>query len=230
MHLLYVDDSGSVQDPQQEYFVLAGFSVFERQGHWMSEELEKIAARFNQADPQSVELHGSPMMNGSKAWRGFKLPERVQAMKDALQVLANSHRSNRVFGVAVRKSSVSPRDPVELAFEELSRRFDHYLMRLHKANDTQRGLFIFDKTTRETSIQTLATDYKRFGHAWGQTRNMAEVPVFIDSRASRLVQLADLIAYGIFRHYERKDSQLFDVFKDRFDAAGGTVYGLCHVD
>lgn len=229
MHLLYVDDSGSVPDPQQKYFVLGGVSIFERQGHWLSEALERIAARFNPADPMSVELHGSPMLNGSGVWRGFPLPQRVQAMKDALELLATSHKSNRVFGVAVRKEAISPRDPVEFAFEELSRRFDLYLMRLHKSGDTQRGLFIFDKSTRETAIQSLAVDFKRVGHAWGQTRNMAEVPVFVDSKASRLVQLADLVAYAIFRNYERQDSQFFDVIKDRFDSAGGIVHGLCHV-
>jgi hypothetical protein len=30
MHLLYADESGSVGDPKQQFFVLAGFSVFER--------------------------------------------------------------------------------------------------------------------------------------------------------------------------------------------------------
>jgi len=57
---------------------------------------------------------------------------------------------------------------------------------------------------------------------------MAEVPVFVDSRASRLVQLADLVAYATFRHFERGDSQFFDVFKHRFDEVGGIVHGLCH--
>ena len=33
MHLFYVDESGHPADPNQEYFALAGFSVFERQGY-----------------------------------------------------------------------------------------------------------------------------------------------------------------------------------------------------
>ena len=65
MYLLYADESGTTQDPSQQYFVLAGFCVFERQGYWISEKLDKIAARFNPADPGSVELHGSPMLNGN---------------------------------------------------------------------------------------------------------------------------------------------------------------------
>lgn len=64
MYLLYADESGTTQDPSQQYFVLAGLCVFERQGFWVSSELDKIAARFNPADPASVELHGSPMLAG----------------------------------------------------------------------------------------------------------------------------------------------------------------------
>ena len=55
---------------------------------------------------------------------------------------------------------------------------------------------------------------------------MAEVPSFIDSRASRIIQLADLIAYGMFRHYEKGDSRFFNVFNGKFDRVGSTVHGL----
>ena len=58
------------------------------------------------------------------------------------------------------------------------------------------------------------------------TRNYAEVPVFVDSKASRLIQLADLIAYALFRHFEHGDSKYYQVSAHRFDAEGGVVHGL----
>lgn len=228
MHLLYVDDSGSVPDSSQRYFVLAGVSVHERQGFWIAQKLDQIAAQFSPSDATLVELHGSPMLNGSKMWRKFPLPERINTMKEALRVFAVSDESNRAFGVAIAKAAVAPRDPIEYCFEQLCSRFDQYLMRLHRKKNTQRGMIIFDKSTAETSIQRLARDFSTLGHQWGVVRNMAEVPVFIDSRASRLVQLADLIAYSIFRHYERDDSQFFNIFSHRFDSDGTTVHGLYH--
>jgi hypothetical protein len=33
MHLFHVDESGSVADPAQQYFVLAGVAIFERKTH-----------------------------------------------------------------------------------------------------------------------------------------------------------------------------------------------------
>ena len=227
MNLLYVDESGSTIDPKQIFFVLAGLCVFERQGYWISEELDKIASRFNPGDPDSVELHGSPMLNGRGFWRQFPLPNRVQAIKDSLEVLTKSHVSHRIFACVIRKSVVSPNDPVEIAFEQVASRFDYYLKRLHKTGNTQRGIIIFDKSTYETTIQTLATDFRKIGHTWNVLRNLAEVPLFIDSRASRLIQLADLVAYSIFRKYESNDNQFFSIIKDRFDSEGGQVHGLC---
>jgi len=47
MHLLYVDESGSVADPAQQYFVLAGVCVFERKTHWIEQALNAIAHTFS---------------------------------------------------------------------------------------------------------------------------------------------------------------------------------------
>ena len=137
MHLLYIDESGSPKDASQQFFVMIGVSLFERQGYWVASELDKIAARFNPAEPQSIELHGQPMKQGKGIWKTIPGEARASAFEDALKVLAGSHSSNRLFGVAVKKASISPNDPVEYAFEQLLSRFDQYLMRLHKQGDTQ---------------------------------------------------------------------------------------------
>lgn len=227
MYLLYLDESGAVQDKNQIHFVLAGISIYERQGFWISQELDRIAATFNQLDPTAVELHGSPMLNGAKFWRAFPLPKRINAIKRSLDIFAKSHKNNCCFGVVVKKSIVFPRDPLEYAFEQICSRFDQYLWRMHLRKDTQRGIIVFDEMTRkETSIQELAKDFRTIGHRWGVVRNLAEVPVFMDSRASRLLQLADLISYSIFRFYERNDNQFFEIFNNRFDSDNGVVHGL----
>lgn len=67
MHLLYLDESGSASDPNQQYFVLAGVFVFERETHRVEQELNKVAVRFSPSDPYEVELHGSPMRSGKGA-------------------------------------------------------------------------------------------------------------------------------------------------------------------
>jgi hypothetical protein len=230
MHLLYVDESGSAADASQKHFVLAGVSVFERQTHWVEQKLNEIAARFNEIDPHSLELHGSPMRSGKDGWRKIPRSDREQAIKDALQLGIVDHankNSVRLFGTVVNKSKLNGIDPVFHSFEQITSRFDKFLQRCYTKNqDAQRGLMLFDESSTEQRIQTLAREFKYNGHTYGKTRNYSEVPVFLNSKASRLIQLADLVAYSMFRHYEHGDSQYFDIFKHRFDSEGGVEHGL----
>jgi hypothetical protein len=50
--------------------------------------------------------------------------------------------------------------------------------------------------------------------------------VFLDSKASRLIQLADLVAYALFRHFEHDDSNYYDVISSCFDRDGPVTHGL----
>lgn len=54
MHLLYLDESGHPHDPSTQFFVLAGFAVFERQTHWLESTITPIAARFRSLDPSEL--------------------------------------------------------------------------------------------------------------------------------------------------------------------------------
>lgn len=229
MHLLYLDESGSVADPNQKFFVLAGVAVFERKTHWVEQRLNDVAARFSPANPYDVELHGSPMRSGRDGWKTFPLQDRLQAIKDALRVgiAEEAMRGVRLFGAVVKKTSLAGEDPVEHAFEQLSSRFDLFLKRIYaKHNDAQRGIILFDKASTERRIQTLAREFKYAGHTWGKTKNYAEVPVFLDSKASRLIQLADLVAFALYRFYEANDNSFYDVIKCCFDSEGGAEHGL----
>lgn len=227
MFLLYVDESGHSKDPNQKYFVLAGVSVFERQSWWLSNELDDIAKRFNKACPEEIELHGSPMLQGRGGWKSCKREDREQAMKDALGLISQSPKS-RVFAVVVDKAQAisNSKDIVHYAFEQLLNRFDLFLGRMHREGNTQRGMILFDKSAHEFTLQRLAHDFRTVGHTWGSIRNLSEVPVFIDSKASRLIQLADLVSYAVFRNWEKDDSRFYNVITHDFDKEGSVTHGL----
>lgn len=226
MRLLYLDHSGDMKDLSQRHFVLAGFSVFERQTFWVSKKLDEIAARFDPASPNELELHASPMRSGRGLWRRFAVSDRIQATQDALSLAVDRRNRLTFFAAAVEKTSTYREDPVNFAFEQVCSRFDMSLTRLHKANDTQRGIIIFDKTGYEQMIQNLTTDFRTIGHTWGVVRNLSEVPLFLDSRASCMLQLADLIAFAVYRAVEHDDHQLFSIIKDNFDPVGNMSYRL----
>lgn len=47
MHLLYLDDAGSVANVREQHLVLGGVSVFEAQASWVTQELDLL--------PQSID-------------------------------------------------------------------------------------------------------------------------------------------------------------------------------
>ena len=229
MHLLYLDDSGSADNPNEEYLVLGGVSVFEAQAHWFTQQLDNLAQTIDPSDPHGVEFHASEIFGRrNHPWRGMDRDEAQGIIKAVLTILRDSYDSARVFACAVHKASYPDRDPMELAFEDLCSRFDMYLNRLRGAGDRQRGLLILDESAHMTTLQRMAREFRTLGTRWGVIRNLADTPLFIDSRASRLVQVADHVAYAVFRRYNARDANYMDIMSAKFDTVDGVLHGLSH--
>lgn len=210
MHLLYLDESGHPHDPSTQFFVLAGYAVFERSTHWLESRINPIAARFSPQEPSAIEFHGSPMYSAKDDWAGIAPTDRVQAVVDVLSLLENPQLQLRVFASVIEKSTMPQDQILERSFEAVAHQFDQYLADMWtRRRDPQRGLVVCDKASYEQKLQALSSLFKHQGHALGRLRNFAEVPLFLDSKASRLIQMADLIAYWIFRYYQSKDDRGF---------------------
>jgi hypothetical protein len=229
MYLLYLDDSGSAANTNEDYLVLGGVAVYEAQANGFTQELDKLAETIDAANPHGVEFHASEIFSRRvEPWKHMTRPEAQGVILGVLDVLRRSYRSAAAFACAVHKPSYPNRDPVELAFEDLCSRFDMYLQRLRGAGDRQRGILILDESAHETTLQKMAREFRTLGTRWGIIRNMAETPLFVDSGASRLVQLADHVAYGVFRRYNASDTKYLDVIASKFDSADGIIHGLAH--
>jgi len=229
LHLLYLDDAGSAGNKDEQYLVLGGVSVYEAQAYWVTQELDKLAATIDPKDPHAVEFHASEIFSRrQQPWKGMSRPEAQGVIKAVLQILPKAYETARVFACAIHKPSFPGRDPMELAFEDVCSRFDLYLSRLRGEGDRQRGLLILDDSAHETTLQTMARDFRTLGTQWGVIRNLADTPLFVNSRASRIVQLADHVAYAVFRRYNAGDTQYFDIFASKFDSAEGVIHGLAH--
>ncbi|MBT7783494.1 MAG: DUF3800 domain-containing protein [Anaerolineae bacterium] len=234
MNILYLDDSGSQTNPKEDFFILGGISVPENSVRWLTYELEKIAMKFNKDDPGAVELHAAEIFRGHEyPWKNIKSKEdRIDIIKSVLHSVDGANRDIVAFACAVEKKYFPREDLVMRAYEELSSRYDLYLQNLSDTTkQTERGIIVIDDTSSETGLINLAHNITRTGNRWGrQTRGIIEVPLFIDSRASRLMQLADHIAYATFRRYNAKDLNYFDIIEPRFDEQNGVICGLTHLN
>ena len=136
----------------------------------------------------------------------------------------------RLFAAVIDKTSCQEEDDLtKMLFEQATSRFDHFLSRLNLKKRTtvkEKGILIVDRAKKELEIQRFALDFKHRGYTWGRLKNMAEVPLFLDSRSSRLIQLADLIAFSIYRFFEHGDADCYNIIRNNFDSVGGRCHGL----
>lgn len=229
MHLLYLDDSGSVSDKTDRYVVLAGFCVNEKQTHWIDKGMNELVRPYAGEDVYSWEFHGTDMRDkGRKIWRILPYEKRKEILLSALSLITENNL--RLFAAVIDKTTCSPEDDLtKLLFEQTTSRFDLFLSRINFKKRTsikEKGILIVDRAKKELEIQKLSLDFKHCGHTWGKLKNMAEVPLFLDSRSSRLIQLADLIAFSIYRYFEYGDDECYNLIRKNFDSEHGRCHGL----
>jgi hypothetical protein len=225
MYLLYVDESGNPEGTQDRYFVLGGVAMFERKVYWVNDAVDRLQ---DQIFPGlNVEFHAQAIVSHhEEPWHSLPSSDRSKTLQNLCSIISTDN-DVCLFAVAVERATTT--EPVARAFEEMCNRFDLFLKRLHAQGNTQRGLIIFDESRYESRLQTLLTGYRRTGTRFGRVHNFADVPFFADSRSTRLLQLADLVAYAVYRRYERFNTWLLDQIINRFDSEGDVIHGLVHL-
>ena len=92
MYLLYLGDSGSVRNPDERHFILAGVAVFERQIYHLISQADEFVSSLDLGDTHDVELHGSVIASGRKApWKGVRRRDRLDIIERGLDLLRTAH-------------------------------------------------------------------------------------------------------------------------------------------
>jgi len=238
LYLLYLDDSGSIENPREEYFVFGGVCVPERSIKWLTDQMDSFAAEIDPDNPSSVEFHASEIFGGRKyPWNKYKnKSERIGIIKKVLRILDDANEDTKAFAAAVHKQSFQQHDLLRMLFEDMCSRFDIYLNRVYQDQKfcyrnkkySHKGMIIFDKNAYEKNLENLAFEFRQDGTKWRDLRNIREVPFFVDSKSSRIIQLSDHIAYAVFRMYNADDLTYFRCIENHFDMDQGIMHGLCH--
>lgn len=229
MYLLYLDESGNPDEPADRYFVVAGAAIFERQTFFRAAELDAIKARYF-PQKQPIEFHAQHMLSGKGFWRNVPVPVRQAVLQDVGKVIA--HRDLVLFAAAVEKDSETYGETaVRVATEQVCSRFDMYLKRrFRRTGEAQRGLLIFDESRFEQRNKIWVQGFRDIGTQWGGVvANLADIPFFASSRETRLLQVADYVAHGVFRLFEHGQPDLIRPVIYGFDKDRGKIHGLVHV-
>src|SRR5258705_154009 len=147
MYILYLDESGNENDPNDRYFVLGGIALFERQTYFLAQGIDEVQRRHFPGH-QPIAFHASEIRSGRRLWR--KVPEatRDQVLLDiTAEIRKSPDRGRFLFAAAVEKTDrLWGEAAVERATEEVCRRFDLLLQRKYLDDqDAQRGLIVFSE-------------------------------------------------------------------------------------
>ena len=231
MHLLYLDESGNEANPQDNYFVLGGLALFERQTFFLSQAVEEVQQQ-HFPGRQPVVFHASEIRSGRGFWRGVERSKRTKILEDLCDAIARSPDKGRsLYAVAIEKSDeLYSEAAVERATEEVCHRFDKFLRDCyHRGNNPQRGLLVFSEGRFDDRARLWVRDFRRKGTSWGAIHNLADIPYFASAKESRLLQLADLVAHAVWLLYEKRNSKLITPVLNFFGEPDGQLHNLVHV-
>jgi len=235
MWLLYVDESGGVTEVDQHHYVLAGVAAHERRPYFVQQEFDQLQKQLVPSVSTPIEFHASAIRNGKgEPWESMERKDRENVLTRAYEKIAATADNIVIFAVVMEKASFAGIDPVTKTCEELAGHFDAFLEYLEtrpgSQNDKERGLMVFDESNHEKTLHALIEQYRNTGASFGRVRHLAEIPMFTDSRLTRMLQIADLIAYAAFRRYEHGDSKYLDIILHKFHQSGGKLHSLMHLN
>ncbi len=236
MYVIYLDESGDPNgwNNNQDHFVLGGIAIHEGQIRQISDSLDRVQAEFFPSISIPLKFHAVDINNGSNRFGQFSRDDR-QRMLDAVYdaIARTTYPSAVLFATAMHISAVKNRDQaLRDTFEDLVQRANTFLVRLNNQGNPQKGLLIIDRSqSTEDRYRTLISEFRKSGTSYGYLGNIVDIPYFSQSGDTRLLQLADFVAYAVFRYYERDDSQVLDKIFNRFDgrAKDSERDGLKHI-
>ena len=220
MYLAYMDECGNTgakADPDQPIHFLGCLLVAEDKVRPLEEAIAEITARHfaEQSMRDRFEWHGTDLYGGAGFFLGTKPQERIDAVTDLFNVVAEHGAAFGYSGVD-KLASFAKDHPHRICFTLLVERLEPWL----KARG-ERCLLVSDENNEVG--QTLITDmeiFKSRSTTWGYKQVKVESIVdsvhYVKSNNNRIVQAADVMSFIVCKAIRLKRDNI-DRFKARED-------------
>lgn len=213
LYLLYADESGDLSGPDSKVFVVGGIAVHEDAVRPLAGEINRTINRYvGRSAGVRLEVHGSPMRGGRGLWKPIS-PGRRHGLAHALLGHVNrwQHKGSgseiQPFAVVIDRDH--SQSPTETSYGELLFMFDLFLRDGRREGDPHNGILIADRSRYERTLEAwVEVARARRSRPENDPRRLyalAETPFFVDSKSTRLMQIADLVAYSLYRGYNADD-------------------------
>lgn len=213
MKILYADDAGNTgtdyDNPQQPYFSLLGIIVDSDKWHNLNNhfttEKTKILPQF-----LDIEIHTSDIFNGKTIdglnFRKLQGTTNIEVLEKIVDIIISLDIQIVTFTVkkqnlknycANKFKSQIKIDPYLIAFSYISRFFDDYMQSIN-----EKGLIILDEQRALTdNIGHILKTFQICDDSQAvKINNIIETSLFLESKKSNFIQIADVCNYYINRY------------------------------
>ena len=223
---MYIDESGSDSINDEEiWYVLAGVIVSEVDWKEINSKVDKLKRElFPSGNIEKIELHAHAIRKKKGILSQFDY-ERVKEILRKLYELIQSLPVT-IIAVAINKQELilnnSNREPLTDAWTFLIERFDKFVEKTFTRDGrVNLGLLVKDErmNSADNYVRDLLKSFGLHGTGFQSIRNVIEDPVFSPSHLNNIIQLADAVAYCVFRRIKNDGEfvSYFKTIKDNFD-------------
>lgn len=238
MYFLYADNSGDTKirlGRHDNPYITVGVIVHEKDYRSIEDRISAAKSRMlPELDPRGWELHAYDIWNS----RNF-FDDRQISMNQAKKLEIFSRITDlaceldiTVVGVVMFKDRMGEmyrsQTVVDYSWMFVAERFEHFLVQ--KPVETNNGLLFIDASHKnpESDIRRALQKAVKNGSIWQSIDHVIEYPIFVESHVHNLIQLADMIAYVMLKHYkgDSEFEELFELLKSKMYRSGGKLDGF----
>ena len=228
MYFFYLDESGSrdpsvgtAENPKPHIYVLLAVGIYERQWRPFEREVSglkiELAERLSQEGVRTFDIAACEVKSNwlrVPSERGKRSPFLRALEADDLQQLTDVYFNQLEKRNAVVIASVMDKRYLydgttsetlhQKAYEFLLERIQNYISNY---NNKHQALIVIDDTdkTLNQAVAMRHAQYLRSGNWNTAFQNIVEYPFFTRSELSNGVQLADQLAYNVYRAFRNED-------------------------
>ena len=241
MYFLYADSSGRTKIKQSGHglhdslYITVGVIVHEKDWKSIANNISEMKREaISELDPREWELHASDIWNNREFFadrrRGLNQVKKLDMFSRTVNLARWSDIT--IVSVVMFKDKMKDRyrSPAvtEYSWMFVTERFEHFLAQ--KPEGTNNGLLFIDTSQKnpQEEIRKAVRKAIKDGGLWKGIDHVIEQPIFVESHMYNLIQLADMIAYVILKHYkgDPKFKEFFEMLKSKMYRVDGNLDGF----
>lgn len=217
MYILYADESGSTgtdyDNPTQKIFTLAGLSLKDTDWYDLNYKIQREKARIS-SDLINYEIHTNDIFQSSKNigkgydFRKNTIGENLHILEQLVDLVVDLNLP--IFSVVIDKQRFKKFinkthgpsvkiDPYLYAFSFLSIEYNSFLIQ-----NNSNGMILVDENNNITDSLEKVYDRLIGDNFEGDTNNIIENVLFLESKKNNFIQLADICNFYINKYYNIK--------------------------